>query len=94
LEVPGLAGVWAVGDCAAIIDSTSKLPYPPSAQRAIREGRCAGKNIDPRLRAKPVEPFRFKMVGQLATIGRCTGVARIFGLKFSRSAGWLLRRTV
>lgn len=94
LEVPGLPGVWAVGDCAAIIDPTSKVPYPPTAQHAIREGRRAGKNIHARLQGRRAKPFGFKMVGQLATIGRRTGVARIFGLKFSGSAGWLLWRTV
>jgi NADH dehydrogenase len=39
-------------------------------------------------------PFRYKMPGQLATIGRRTGVARIFGLKFSGVVGWMLWRTV
>ena len=34
------------------------------------------------------------MLGQLATIGRRTGVARIFGLKFSGTVGWLLWRIV
>lgn len=94
LEVPGTPGVWAVGDCAAIIDPTSKLPYPPTAQHALREGRRAGENIYARLRGKQAKPFRYKMHGQLATIGRRTGVAKIFGLKFSGSTGWLLWRTI
>ena len=34
------------------------------------------------------------MLGQLATIGRRTGVAKMFGLKFSGTLGWLLWRTV
>jgi NADH dehydrogenase len=34
------------------------------------------------------------MPGQLATIGRRAGVARIFGLKFSGLAGWALWRSV
>jgi NADH dehydrogenase len=34
------------------------------------------------------------MLGQLATIGRRTGVARIFGLNFSGAVGWILWRTV
>jgi NADH dehydrogenase len=94
LEVPGAPGVWAVGDCAAVIDPTSNLPYPPTAQHALREGRRAAENIYARLRGKPAMPFRYKMPGQLATIGRRTGVARIFGLKFSGVVGWMLWRTV
>jgi NADH dehydrogenase len=94
LEVPGAPGVWAVGDCAAIIDPISKLPYPPTAQHALREGRRAGENIYARLQGKQAKPFLFKMLGQLATIGRRTGVARMFGLKFSGAVGWVLWRTI
>ena len=94
LEVPGAPGVWAVGDCAAIIDPTSKLPYPPTAQHALREGRLAGENIYGRLQGKQAKPFLYKTRGQLATIGRRTGVARIFGLNFSGALGWILWRTV
>jgi NADH dehydrogenase len=94
LEVPQTPGVWAVGDCAAIIDPTSKLPYPPTAQHALREGRHAAKNICARLKGKRTLPFTYKAPGQLATIGRRTGVARIFGLKFSGIVGWVLWRTV
>jgi NADH dehydrogenase len=94
LEVPGALGVWAVGDCAAIIDPTSKLPYPPTAQHALREGRRAGENIYARLQGKQAKPFLYKMRGQLATIGRRTGVARILGFKFSGAVGWVLWRTV
>ena len=94
LEVPRFAGVWAVGDCAAIIDPTSKNPYPPTAQHAIREGRRAAKNICARLNGERATPFVYKAPGQLAAIGRRTGVARIFGLKFSGVVGWVLWRTV
>ena len=94
LEVPQFPGVWAVGDCATLIDPTSKQPYPPTAQHALREGRQVAKNICARMKGKPTTPFVFKMQGQLAAIGRRTGVARIFGLKFSGVLGWLLWRNV
>jgi len=94
LEVPGFAGVWAVGDCAALIDPISKQPYPPTAQHAVREGRQVAKNIYARMKMKPTTPFVFKMQGQLAAIGRRTGVARVFGLKFSGVVGWALWRSV
>jgi NADH:quinone reductase (non-electrogenic) len=94
LEVPGFPAVWAVGDCAAIIDPTSKHTYPPTAQHAIREGRQAAKNICARLNGERATPFLYQAPGQLAAIGRRTGVARIFGLKFSGVIGWVLWRTV
>ena len=94
LEVPRFPGIWAVGDCAAIIDPTSKQPYPPTAQHALREGRRAAKNICARLKGETTIPFLYKAPGQLAAIGRRTGVARIFGFKFSGVVGWVLWRTV
>jgi NADH dehydrogenase len=94
LEVPRFPGIWAVGDCAAIIDPASKQPYPPTAQHALREGRRAARNICARLKGERIIPFMYKAPGQLAAIGRRTGVARIFGFKFSGVVGWVLWRTV
>ena len=94
LEVPRFPGVWAVGDCAAISDPTSHHPYPPTAQHAVREGRRAAQNLCARLQGERATPFVYKAPGQLAAIGRRTGVARIFGLKFAGVVGWVLWRTV
>jgi NADH dehydrogenase FAD-containing subunit len=89
LEVPQSSGVgrWATA-------RRSSTPYPPTAQHALREGRHAGKNIYARLKGKRPTPFVYKAPGQLASIGRRTGVARVFGLKFSGVLGWVLWRTV
>jgi len=94
LEVPGYPGVWAVGDCAAVADLGSKTIYPPTAQHALREGKLVGRNIRARLNGQEPKRFQYKAPGQLATIGRRTGVARIFGFKFSGILGWILWRTV
>jgi NADH:ubiquinone reductase (H+-translocating) len=94
LEVPGYPGVWAAGDCAAVADPESKLPYPPTAQHALREGKVIGRNIQLRLEGQEPKAFRYKAPGQLAAIGRRTGVARIFGLKFSGIIGFILWRSV
>jgi NADH dehydrogenase len=94
LEVPGHPGIWAAGDCAAVADPVSKLPYPPTAQHALREGKVIGNNIELRLKGQEPKPFQYKAPGQLAAIGRRTGVARIFGLKFSGIIGFMLWRSV
>jgi NADH dehydrogenase len=94
LEVPGHSGVWAVGDCAAITDPVSKNPYPPTAQHARREGRLAGRNVRARLTGGRPIAFKYKPPGQLASIGRRTGVARIFGIKYAGIIGWVLWRSV
>ena len=94
LEVPQYPAIWAIGDCAAVIDPASEHPYPPTAQHALREGRRAAQNICARLEGERTIPFVYKAPGELAAIGRRTGVARIFGLKFSGVVGWVLWRTV
>lgn len=93
LGVPGLPGVWALGDCAFIPDA-SGVPYPPTAQHALRQGALIAHNVRARLRGEPLRDFSFATLGQLATIGRRAGVAQIFGLRFSGFVAWFLWRSI
>jgi NADH:quinone reductase (non-electrogenic) len=93
LEVPGVPGVWALGDCALVPDGRGGF-HPPTAQHALREGRAAARNIAARLAGKPEKPFRFRTLGQLAAIGRRAGVANVFGINFSGFVAWWLWRTI
>lgn len=94
LEVPAYPGVWALGDCASIPDKTTGQPYPPTAQHALRQGKILGQNIASAIQGGVKTPFEFKIIGQLAAIGRRTGVAKIFGFKFSGFIAWWLWRTI
>jgi NADH:ubiquinone reductase (H+-translocating) len=94
LAVPGTTGLWAVGDCAAVPDSNSGQFYPPTAQHGLREGVVAAKNIERTILGQPLEPFRFKTLGLLAAIGHRTGVAMVFGMKFSGFIAWWLWRSI
>ena len=93
LELPEHPGVWAVGDCAFVPDPGGR-PYPPTAQHALRQGRVLADNVIATLRGTARRPFVFRTIGQLATIGRRTGVAQIFGLRFSGFLAWWLWRTI
>jgi NADH dehydrogenase len=94
LEVPGYPGLWALGDCAAVPDRKTGRQYPPTAQHALRQGKVLGRNIAVAINGGPKEPFVFSTLGQLAAIGRRTGVAKILGLKFSGFIAWWLWRTI
>lgn len=91
MAVPGLENVWACGDCAAVPDPAGK-PYPSTAQHAIRQGLHVGTNIAAAVQGRPgkIRPFRFKMLGQFAAIGRRRAVASLFGLRFSGFGAWLM----
>jgi NADH dehydrogenase len=94
LQVPELAGLWAVGDCALVPDPLTGGFHPPTAQHAIREGRAAACNIIAEIDGRRKRPLRFSALGQLVAIGRRTGVANIFGINFSGFFAWWLWRTV
>jgi NADH dehydrogenase len=94
LEVPGHAGVWAVGDCALIVDATTGEPSPPTAQHATREGRCAAENIAATLGGSAKRAFAFKALGKMGSLGHRSAVAEVFGLKLSGFLAWWLWRTV
>jgi len=94
LSVPEVPGLWAAGDCAAVPDVNTRTFYPPTAQHGVREGLTAAKNIEAAIIGSRPTPFVFKTLAQLATIGHRTGVAMVFGIKFSGLFAWWLWRTV
>ncbi len=94
MQVPGYDGVWAVGDCAWIVDAKTGKPYPPTAQHAIRQGKVLAGNIRAAVTGGRMKPFVFETIGQLAALGRRTGVAQIFGYNFSGFLAWWLWRTI
>ncbi|RCV13536.1 hypothetical protein SETIT_2G354000v2 [Setaria italica] len=81
LRVPSAPDVFALGDCAGFLEQTGKPVLPALAQVAEREGRylarllgkvaaqggskahCAGK-------ANLGEPFVYKHIGSMASVGR------------------------
>ena len=94
LEVKGWPGVWALGDCALVPDVHTGKYCPPTAQHALREGRVLARNITATVRGGAKKRFSFKTIGQLAAIGRRTGVASIFGVNFSGFIAWWMWRTI
>jgi NADH:ubiquinone reductase (H+-translocating) len=75
LRVAGRPGVWALGDCALVPDRRTGQYHPPTAQHALREGKVLAKNLIASTRGGVMRPFSFSTIGQLAAIGRRTGVA-------------------
>lgn len=94
LEIAGRPGIWALGDCAAIPDGQRGGFYPPTAQHALREAKVVAHNVIASVHGKQRKRFAFSTIGQLATIGRRTGVASILGVNFSGFVAWWLWRTI
>jgi NADH dehydrogenase len=94
LEVVGQPGLWALGDCAWVVDQQTWLPCPPTAQHAIREGNRLAANIVATIRDQPKQPFSFQSPGKLAALGHHSAVAELMGLKVSGFIAWILWRGI
>lgn len=89
LRVRGRADVWALGDCAAVPnDATPGRVDPPTCQHALRQARCLAKNL-----AGADERYAYRMLGQVATLGRYKGIADVFGIPLRGFPGWFITRT-
>jgi NADH:ubiquinone reductase (H+-translocating) len=89
LRVEGLEHVWALGDCAAVPNlATPGEVDPPTSQHALRQSRRLAKNL-----AGQQKPYRYRMLGQVATLGRYKGIADVFSLRFTGFIGWFITRS-
>jgi NADH dehydrogenase len=90
--VPGVDRVWALGDCASILDPQTGRPMPATAQHAVREGPHAARNVLAVLDGGQPKPFHYGQQGMLVSLGRFKGVGEVLGIKVSGLLAWLLWR--
>ena len=64
-------------------------PLPGVAQVAMQQGAWAAANIVSAIEGKPGRPFRYRDLGNMATIGRNSAVADIRGLRLTGFVAWL-----
>jgi len=89
LRVEGRTNVWALGDCAAVPNrATPDHVDPPTSQHALRQARRLAKNL-----VGSSEPYRYRMLGQVATLGRHKGIAEVPGAHLRGFVGWFVTRT-
>jgi NADH:ubiquinone reductase (H+-translocating) len=96
MRVAGIETLWAAGDGAAVPwdDRGKARVSPQTAQFAYRQGELLGKNIHRVLIGAAPQPFRYRYMGQLATIGDRAAVAEIFGMHFKGFLAWWMWRTI
>src|SRR5438067_2311062 len=88
LRVRGHEHVWALGDCALVPNARSDRPDPPTSQHALRQARRLARNL-----TGPPEPYGYRMLGQVATLGRHKGIAEVLGLRLHGFLGWWVTRS-
>lgn len=101
LSVPGFAGVWALGDCAAVVDAKTDKPCPPTAQFALREAATLAKNIRANLEGRTATGFHFDSLGALCVVGHQTACAELTmpfarnkSMRFSGLLAWFMWRGI
>ena len=90
LAVEGVPHVWALGDGARVPNEATPGSFdPPTCQHALRQARRLAKNL-----TGERKPYRYRMLGQVATLGRYKGIADVVGLRFRGFAGWFVTPVV
>jgi NADH dehydrogenase len=89
LRVEGADRIWSLGDCAAVPNqATPGQVDPPTSQHALRQARRLAKNL-----RGDLGPYRYRMLGEVATLGRYRGIASVFGIPLKGFLGWWITRT-
>jgi len=91
MQVRGYKNLWSAGDCSAVPQADGSVS-PATAQFAMRQGTLLGKNILAARNGQPMEPFRFKTLGEMASLGHRNAVGKVLGFKVSGFLGWLMWR--
>jgi NADH dehydrogenase len=88
LRVRGHEHLWALGDCARVPNTKASVPDPPTCQHALRQARRLARNLEGQPR-----PYGYRMLGQVATLGRYKGIADVMGVRLRGFTGWWVTRT-
>jgi NADH dehydrogenase len=88
LQVTDHPEVFIIGDAAYREENGE--PLPMVAPVAIQMGQWVARNIKRQLRGQPLQPFRYRDQGTLATIGRNAAVANVFGVQASGFIAWVM----
>ena len=88
LSVPDHPDVFVIGDMASVADARGR-PLPGVAQVAMQQGVWAADNIQRRIAGRATRSFRYRDLGNMATIGRNSAVADLRGLRLTGFAAWL-----
>jgi NADH dehydrogenase len=88
LRVEGSDSMWALGDAAAVPNALTGAMDPPTSQHALRQARRLARNL-----AGEEEPYGYRTLGQVATLGRHKGIAEVLGFRLHGFPGWWVTRT-
>jgi NADH:ubiquinone reductase (H+-translocating) len=93
LRVEGVEDAWAAGDAAAVPQPGTGGTMPPTAQHGMRQGEHLGRNVLADLVGTRLEPFDYRGIGSVCSLGRYKGVATILGVRLRGFPAWFAHRS-
>jgi len=81
MEVPEIAGVYAVGDCAHFKDPRSGQPIPPRAHTAVRQASIVAHNVLADIRGRDRKPYHYANTAEAVSLGSSDAAVRFYGLR-------------
>lgn len=94
LEVTDFPGVFAIGDCCYAMNPKTQKPYPPTAQNAEAQGQIVAHNMHALIKNGQKKKLEYSSKGQMAVIGKRSGIATIFGINLHGFLAWWVWRTI
>ena len=89
-QVAGVDHIFAIGDIAYMEENNYPEGHPQVAQVAIQQANHLAKNLKNRLKNKSFQPFSYKDLGTMATIGRHQAVVDLPKWKTQGFFAWLI----
>ncbi|KRP11171.1 MAG: NADH dehydrogenase [Sphingobacteriales bacterium BACL12 MAG-120813-bin55] len=89
--IQDVTDIYALGDIA-LVQGDTQFPngHPQVAQVAIQQAHQLARNFMRQLKGKPMQPFRYKDKGSMATIGRHKAVVDLPSFSFSGYFAWYI----
>jgi NADH dehydrogenase len=87
-QAEGFDTLFAIGDLAQMASETWPEGHPQMAQPAIQQGELLAKNLLQLIRGEKAEPFEYKDLGSMATVGRHLAVVDLPFWRFQGTFAW------
>ena len=87
LEVNHYPNIWAIGDINGSRDKDGRF-YPMVAPVAMQQGKWVAKQILRKAAGQPLQPFKYRDKGSMATIGRHKAVVQVGKFTMAGPLAW------
>jgi NADH dehydrogenase len=89
-KVESYSNVFALGDIALMVEEKYPKGHPQVAQVAIQQAKMLAENFIIMQKGKPLNEFKYKDLGTMATVGRNLAVVELPYARFHGIFGWFV----